>query len=458
MRVVSWIFVGGLFASCLPAQGQVWSQQFPVVSPPARFEHSMAFDSMRGRTVLFGGASGPWVTILGDTWEWDGSDWQQRTPASTPSPRAAPMAYDSQRHRVVLFGGWQGDNYPLLADTWEWDGTQWIPRFSAHFPSARGGAAMAFDSQRGRTLLFGGMLTGGTLAAETWEWDGIDWVQRFVPSPPARWAPAMAYDSNRGRSVLFGGLGTSTDLNDTWEWDGTTWIPHAPMASPGPRERHTMAFDSLRNRTVLFGGRFQAVIYNELWEWDGTTWVHRYSPAPAPRMDSAAAFHAARGRMVVFGGNGSFGATGLADTWEWGGPSVAAAARSFGTGCGLSIAPATNSRPVLGTSQLTDVTGVPSGGPFMAVGLSDTAVGPFALPLRLDGFGLSGCWLYHDCIDFAEPCMPIGPGTTRHTISVPNNAGLLGLQVYLQAWGLAPAANPAGQINSNAIELTVGNL
>jgi hypothetical protein len=455
MRVVSWIFVGSLFA-ILPAQGQVWSQQFPTVSPSARSEHGMAFDSFRSRTVLFGGSQGG--SPLGDTWEWDGTNWLQRTPASAPSPRSAPMAYDSQRHRVVLFGGWQGGPNPVLGDTWEWDGNQWIPRLSAHFPPARSGAAMAYDSQRSRTVLFGGDAGPYTpgLLSDTWEWDGTDWTQRQVVSPPARWKPGMAYDSQRGRMVMFGGYGGGGgDLRDTWEWDGTTWTQRTTNPNLGARERVVMAFDSLRNRTVMFGGLAGALfIYDEVWEWDGNNWTQvSYSPAPPPRMDSAGAFHVPRGRVTVFSGS-----NGLADTWEWGGPSQVATTRTFGTGCGLSIAPATSSRPLLATAQLTDVTGIPSGSAFMAVGLSNTSVGPFALPLALDGFGLTGCHLYHDCIDFAEPCAPTGPGAARHSISVPNSTGLLGLRVYLQAWAPAPAVNPASQINSNAIELTVGNL
>ena len=64
------------------------------------------------------------------------------------------MAYDSQRGRVVLFGGY-GDSGGL-ADTWEWDGSTWVERTPATSPPARSGHAMAYDSQRGRVVLFGG--------------------------------------------------------------------------------------------------------------------------------------------------------------------------------------------------------------------------------------------------------------------------------------------------------------
>src|SRR5438874_3914689 len=68
--------------------------------------------------------------LFGDTWEWDGTDWIQKTPATSPPPREChAMAYDSTRERVVLFGGTDGSGF--LGDTWEWDGTDWIQKTPA---------------------------------------------------------------------------------------------------------------------------------------------------------------------------------------------------------------------------------------------------------------------------------------------------------------------------------------
>ena len=66
------------------------------------------------------------AATLGDTWTWDGTDWTQRTPAHSPSPRyCLGMAYDAARGQVVLFGGYGGGD---LGDTWTWDGTDWTQR------------------------------------------------------------------------------------------------------------------------------------------------------------------------------------------------------------------------------------------------------------------------------------------------------------------------------------------
>ena len=66
----------------------------------------MAYDSGRGRLVLFSGKGGE--GLFRDTWEWNGTSWGELDPADTrPSRRSThAMAYDSVRERVVLFGGY----------------------------------------------------------------------------------------------------------------------------------------------------------------------------------------------------------------------------------------------------------------------------------------------------------------------------------------------------------------
>src|SRR5207302_472457 len=147
---------------------------------------------------------------------WDGSNWSLLSPGSAPSPRNGhTMAYDSLRHVTVLFGG------AYANDTWEWNGSTWTQRTSAHTPPGRTFAAMAFDSRRGRTVLFGGTTfgSGGSAqAGDTWEWDGNDWTQLSPATSPAlRDEAAMAYDYARGVSVVFGGYAIGAgDFADTW--------------------------------------------------------------------------------------------------------------------------------------------------------------------------------------------------------------------------------------------------
>src|SRR6185436_1789255 len=99
-----------------------WTQLAPSTPPSSRGRPAIAYDSIRKRIVLVGGFEST-MTPLGDTWEWDGSEWMQRQPALSPEPRsAAAMDFDPDRGRVVLYGGQTAPS----TSTWEWDGTNWI--------------------------------------------------------------------------------------------------------------------------------------------------------------------------------------------------------------------------------------------------------------------------------------------------------------------------------------------
>jgi hypothetical protein len=157
---------GGYSGETWEWNGTAWTQQ-NVSSPPPRNFHAMAYDSARGVTVLFGGLgfdnSTQQYLYFDDTWEWDGTAWTQRA-VTGPSPRFFhAMAYDSVRGVTVLFGG---ESNPFLSgETWEWNGTAWTQRVVSG-PSPRYGHAMAYDAARSETLLFGGF--NSDYNGETW--------------------------------------------------------------------------------------------------------------------------------------------------------------------------------------------------------------------------------------------------------------------------------------------------
>jgi hypothetical protein len=131
----------------------------------------VAYDEARAKLVLFGGNLSD--TIFrpgGDTWAWDGQAWQQLSDIG-PSPRFdAAMAYDSLRKVVVLFGGISNEGSGTLkGDTWTWNGVQW-EQLEDIGPSPRQGAAMAYDRERDRMVLFGGTnFRPGGDCRDTWE-------------------------------------------------------------------------------------------------------------------------------------------------------------------------------------------------------------------------------------------------------------------------------------------------
>lgn len=281
-----------------------WIQRAPPAARPSvRLDHDMAHDSVRGRTVLFGGRDN-W--ILGQTWEWDGSTWLQRTPPTTPSDRFGhSMCFARDRGRTVLFGGITAGGRD--GQTWEWDGNDWSIR-AIGGPAPRAGQTMTFDTARNRVVLFGGFDAAINPLGDTWEWDGATWLRRATVGPPARGENSLCYDEVRRRTVLFGGYASST-FNDTWEWDGSVWQQRFPANSPSPRYSPAAVFDEGRGRVVVHGGHVQLSVLasmstDETWEWTGETWLQRTIPTTRPRERESGAmvYDRRRGRCMMFGG------------------------------------------------------------------------------------------------------------------------------------------------------------
>jgi len=219
------VMFGGGYTSMLNDtwewDGADWVNVTPAMGPSVRNFHAMAYDSARQRVVMFGGTDGSSTSTFGDTWEWDGSVWTLLSPTFSPPPRKDhAMAYDELRGKIVLFGGADSAN-THLADTWEWDGVNWLPIFTTTYPVARRGHAMAFDVLRQRVLMFAGH--NGSYRGDTWEWDGLAWSHlQPLARPTDRRGHAMAFDSSLGRVVLFGGHSLQVGNNDD------TWISGVP--------------------------------------------------------------------------------------------------------------------------------------------------------------------------------------------------------------------------------------
>jgi hypothetical protein len=205
--------------------GTNWIQESPANSPSPRYTFGMAYDAARAKTVLFGGSLGN-GHILNDTWLWDGLNWTQVFPAHVPAVRSSPaMAYDATRQVTVLFGG-LGTNSVTdipLNDTWIWNGSDWVQQAPASSPLPRSDAGMAYDASHQQMLLFGGGLPNGATLGDTWTWDGTNWTQRPAAlSPSTRSDPAMAFDAVHLQPVLFGGSSFAGIFGDTWEWVAPT--------------------------------------------------------------------------------------------------------------------------------------------------------------------------------------------------------------------------------------------
>lgn len=300
-----------------------WVELSPALSPPARINTKMVFDSRRQVVVLFGGYQDhPSINRLGDTWELADGRWQEKVTGAAPAPRTAhSMAYDSSREVTVLFGGNQ-ETSPFSDDTWEYDGDGWVQAAPAESPGARAACLMEYDTARQKMVLFGGMSEAGGFNSETWEYDGNGWTLRStVRMPLARLYHSMAYDESRHRIVVAGGTDEAGNiLDDTWEYDGTDWIETTPSFAPSARLGQGLAYHALSRRVVMFGGSQDQYFTEQLddtWEYDGSEWLETTPAAsPAARSRPALVYETVSGRILMFGGLDQSGGH-LSETWAY---------------------------------------------------------------------------------------------------------------------------------------------
>jgi hypothetical protein len=302
---------------CLTAQPSAACSRLATEPwPGGRAGHAMAYDAIRHETLLLGGDTDQPNQTRDTLWAWSGSDWHARA-AEGPGWRTLPaMAFDSRRGRTVLFSGTRkitARQYAEAAegDTWEWDGTRWELR-QVNSPGRIDHHAMTYDEARGVVVMQGGGGNGTILSGETWEYDGAGWtrVAEGNAGPGERVHHAMAYDKRRQRVVLYGGFGMRGEQPpDVWEWDGRRW-DRISAAGPGPRSRHRLAYDDARGVVVLYGGSDD----RSTWTWDGLRWRSIPSADGPPATDmQAMAYDARRERVVMYGGRMG------PQLWQWDG-------------------------------------------------------------------------------------------------------------------------------------------
>jgi cysteine-rich repeat protein len=302
-----------------------WTATTPAHSPPPRTHHSLAYDSVRKRVVLFGGYSP--AGLLGDTWEWDGTDWIEMKPAtSPPQRRAAQLAYDRVRQVTVLFGG--SDANALMSldangldDTWEWNGVNWTERTPATVPLGGRSVNMAYDDARGAIIACINAIadpTPGTqpyLPSQTWRWDGTNWTNLSTCPTGTNVINGMVWDSI-AEQILLREYDTAYST-----WDGSTWT-----AGTSIQGNYAPAFFHDGLSQVLFGGhetgdfsdntRYSSdTIARTLSQWVAQPDANRQ---PASKTGAIAAFDARHGRALMFGGTVTSGNQ-LTEprTWMW---------------------------------------------------------------------------------------------------------------------------------------------
>ncbi|MBP7934694.1 MAG: hypothetical protein KA354_08620 [Phycisphaerae bacterium] len=153
----------------------VWSERALSPAPGPRGMAAVAFDPQSGGLMLFGGGlgGGSAGTLYNDTWSLslqNGSGpWTPiTTPVSPPARGQAAVVFDSLRQRMIVLGGLRyvasscgSGTYTGLDDVWVLENGVWRElATTGDRPGPRRGAAAVYDAAGDRVILFGGEMIG----------------------------------------------------------------------------------------------------------------------------------------------------------------------------------------------------------------------------------------------------------------------------------------------------------
>jgi hypothetical protein len=242
----------------------------------------VAYDSGRGRLLLFGGETYPNAGRSSDVWEWDGlkGTWSLTPAIGMPGTlNMSSAAYDPVRRRVIVHADWEGGVRTL---EWDTDGGTWTNTNVGNAPRVTGSSSFVWDPCRNRGVYFGGQ-TGD----ELWDWNPTHAAGRSTRSScpgrrrarSRRWcstdrraaAPcsvagtphriAVRRPATAGPDLLQRSLGVDRRVCDMDAARGR----RLPETVRPRMERRRL--DSARARLVIFGGGSETADLDDVWEW-----------------------------------------------------------------------------------------------------------------------------------------------------------------------------------------------
>ena len=271
------ILYGGLDKCC--AHNDIWYHSIDespewlsiqTSGPPARFGSSSCnAGNLAG--YLFGGWYGCFSDgcFYDDLWRYsfESATWSQITVTGVrPSRRwKHSLIFDELNSRLLMFGGLNSSQQEL-DDLWAFDliSASWQALSTPGArPTGRQGHMIAVDTSRNRMWMFGGATAGAT-SNELWYLDfsvvAPVWVQvsTFGTRPSGRSEATMVYDSARDRLILFGGSGSPRSINDAWELllSGTPIWRQLSIAGekPSGRRTHLAVYDDVADQMIIATG------------------------------------------------------------------------------------------------------------------------------------------------------------------------------------------------------------
>ena len=244
-----------------------WTQMHPNNSPSGRYGHTMVFDPVTNKIILFGGYR--YGAILAETWTYDyvNNNWTEVTPTNSPPKRAhTSMVYDNTNNIVLMHGG-----YNVGDETWSYNTTsnKWINMNITGGPGNREGAYYSFDQDNGKFIVYGGWTDPSDTRA--YDYKSNTWTNLNSTNEPTKrrsYASNMFYDPIMKRSIFYGGTSNVCCYDEIWsfDYDENSWYEINSTNTPGGRWLYGMAYDSDSDFVILFGGNVRdSSMSNETW-------------------------------------------------------------------------------------------------------------------------------------------------------------------------------------------------
>jgi hypothetical protein len=292
----------------------LWTQKIAngaIGSPSVRDSHSMVWDNIGQRVIMFGGYAS---TPLNDLWWYypATNTWIPQFTSITPPARYGhSMVWDNIGQRVIMFGGYACTSLNDL--WWYYPATNtWIPQVTSITPSARHDHLMVWDGQK--LILFGGF----GLNDLWWYYPGTNtWIQQNPSGGPASvtGGQSMVWDNIGQRVIMFGGYAffiPLRPLNDLWWYypATNTWIPQSTSITPPARYNHSMVWDG--QKVILFDGDVTAwnsgpsPLADLWWYYPGTnTWIQQNPSGGPPTARGCHSMVWDGQKVILFGGDDS---------------------------------------------------------------------------------------------------------------------------------------------------------
>lgn len=303
-------------------------------APAARFMAAAAFDTKRGRMIVFGQARPNEKDASGDLLALDmKTDSWSTVEVGGPHPQGvggAGMVYVEKEDALYLFGGWPAEAAKPLAELWklplgEEKGLRWrLVSDGGKGPPERNGCCLVVDAKRNRLILHGGdggphPVRGFTPLDDLWSFDlaSKNW-RKLMPkgrAPEPRWNHATAVDPERSVMYIFGGVGyvktrlvADRDIHvldlGSLKWTRLTSARDRPWAMMGT----SLTFDSASRLLLVAGGLSldtrgpPGPLCVWTFDIDAETWVKHEKALLATRRDHVGVYDSRGNRHIIFGG------------------------------------------------------------------------------------------------------------------------------------------------------------